>query len=62
MPTVVLGMKLYSCAEVSELLQVSLQSVSKYISKKQLKAQRVGGRYLISEENLKEFLSGTNAK
>lgn len=55
-------MKLYSCAEVSELLQVSLQSVSKYISKKQLKAQRVGGRYLISEENLKEFLSGTNAK
>lgn len=53
---VVLGVKLYTIKEVSELLGIQTQTTSKYIAQRRIKAQTIGGMKYISEENLKEFL------
>lgn len=53
-------LKIYTVKEVSELLKVSERTVREYITKRQikpLKAVKRGKRYLITEENLKEFMS-----
>lgn len=59
---VVLGVKLYSLAEVGELLGVQRPTTSKYIQQGKLKARTIGGYKYVSEENLKEFLQTTDTK
>lgn len=56
----VLGVKLYSIAEVGELLGVQRPTASKYIQQGKLKARTIGGHKYVSEENLKEFLHNTD--
>ena len=58
----VLGVKLYSLAEVGELLGVQRPTASKYIQQGRLKATTIGGNKYVSEESLKEFLHATDAK
>lgn len=53
---VVLGVKLYTLAEVGELLDVQRNTVSKYVQDGKLKAKVIGGVKYVTEENLKEFL------
>lgn len=53
-------LKVYTVKEVAELLKVTERTVREYITKRQikpLKAVKRGKRYLITEENLKEFIS-----
>lgn len=52
----VLGIKLYTLAEVGDLLGVQRQTASKYIQQGKLKSRVIGGIKYVSEENLKEFL------
>ena len=56
----VLGVKLYSVAEVGELLGVQRPTASKYIQQGKLKARTIGGYKYVSEESLKEFLHATD--
>lgn len=56
----VLGIKLYSIAEVGELLGVQRPTASKYIQQGRLKATTIGGQKYVSEESLKEFLHATD--
>ena len=56
----VLGVKLYSVAEVGELLGVQRPTASKYIQQGKLKARTIGGPNYVSEENLKDFLHNTD--
>lgn len=56
---VVLGVKLYTIEEVAKLLGVQRDTASKYIAQDRLKANLIGGRKYVTEENLKEFLLGT---
>lgn len=58
----VLGIKLYTIAEVGELLGVQRPTASKYIQEGKLKARTIGGQKYVSEENLKEFLLSTDKK
>ena len=58
--TEVLGVKLYSVAEVGELLGVQRPTASKYIQQGKLKARTIGGHKYVSEENLKDFLHNTD--
>lgn len=58
----VLGIKLYTIAEVGELLGVQRPTASKYIQDGKLKARTIGGQKYVSEENLKEFLLSTDKK
>ena len=55
-----LGVKLYSVAEVGELLGVQRPTASKYIQQGKLKARTIGGHKYVSEENLKDFLHNTD--
>lgn len=56
----VLGIKLYSLAEVGQLLGVQRPTASKYIQQGKLKARTIGGHKYVSEENLKEFLNNSD--
>ena len=56
----VLGVKLYSVAEVGELLGVQRPTASKYIQQGKLKARTIGGHKYVSKENLKDFLHNTD--
>ena len=60
MPKVMLGIKLYSTAEVAELLGVCEVSVRKYTQEKRIKATTIGGKRYYSEENIKKFLLKTD--
>lgn len=48
--------KLYNVTEVASILKVDRRTVMNYIKSKELKAKKVGGKWLITEENLKEFV------
>ena len=50
--------KAYTVQEAAELLNFTAQSVRLYIKKGKIKAQRVGNRYYIAEENIQSFLRG----
>lgn len=56
----VLGIKLYSVAEVGQMLGVQRPTASKYIQQGKLKARTIGGHKYVSEENLKEFLNNSD--
>ena len=49
-------MKFYTTKEISCILGLSIKTIQKLIREKQLQAYRVGGRYLVSEETLKEYI------
>ena len=50
-------MKFYTTKEISCILGLSIKTIQKLIREKQLQASRVGGRYLVSEETLKEYIN-----
>jgi excisionase family DNA binding protein len=56
----VLGIRLYSVAEVGQMLGVQRPTASKYIQQGKLKARTIGGHKYVSEENLKEFLHNSD--
>ena len=58
----VLGVKLFSLAEVGELLGIQRPTVSKYVQQGKIKARTIGGYKYVTEENLKEFLNNTDRK
>lgn len=55
----ILGITTYSVQEVAELLHLTDRTVRNYITSGKLLAQKIGGNWEISEENLKAFLNGT---
>ena len=53
------GTKLYTEQEISELLEVSIRTVKKYLLEdKSLKGVKIANHWYISEENLQRFLQG----
>ena len=49
------GITLYTIKELSETLQVTPETLRNYITSKKLKGRKVGGRFLVSSEALREF-------
>ena len=58
----ILGVKLYSLAEVGEMLGVQRATASKYIQEGKLRARTIGGRKFVSEDSLRDFLNNTDHK
>jgi excisionase family DNA binding protein len=58
MPKTIGNINLYSILELSKLLKVTDVTLRKYIKNGKLKAQKIGGAYYITEDNLKLFLNG----
>jgi len=50
--------KLYDLKDLKELLSVSDRSLYTYIEAGKLKAVKIGGKWKVSEGNLKKFING----
>lgn len=57
MPTLIEGIKFYTIPEAAEALRVTPQTIRNYIKQKRLQATRVGRPLLITEKNLRGFLT-----
>jgi len=58
MATTIEGIRFFTIVEVTELLNVTRQTVRSYIKKEKLKAVRIGRSFLITETSLQNFLKG----
>ena len=55
-------MKLYDLDEVVELLGLNIQTIRIYIKEGKLKASKVGRKYVVTEDAIKEFLKANEVK
>jgi len=51
----------YDVKECAEMLNISQQTVRKYVKNGSLKGQKVGGKQYVTEDTIKEFLKGGKA-
>lgn len=51
-------LKIYTKKEVADILGVSERTVWNYIKAGRLKAVKIGGKWKVSDENLKKFVNG----
>jgi excisionase family DNA binding protein len=57
MPKEIVGIKTYSVKEVCELLGVSRRTITSYVNDGKLKGSKIGGRWVFTEKQLKEFIN-----
>jgi len=50
--------KMYTLTELAKILNVTKRTLATYIKKGTLKAQMIGGSWIVSETNYKRFLNG----
>jgi excisionase family DNA binding protein len=50
------NIKAYDVQEAAQLLNVSAQTIRKYIKTGKLKAQKTGVKYVVTERELKDYL------
>jgi excisionase family DNA binding protein len=62
MPKQVGDITLYSLPELAEKLDVHVVTLRRHIKSGKLKATRIGTTYHVTEEALREFLAGGEAK
>jgi len=51
-------LKVYSLTELEPVLGVTHRTLLTYIKDKRLKGVKIGGKWKVSEENLKKFVNG----
>ena len=49
--------KVYTLKEVAEVLKVTERTLLTYIKEEKLKAKKIGGKWIISQENLQDFIN-----
>lgn len=62
MPRTVGNLVVYDLPEVAEMLRLHLDTLRRYIREGRLRAAKAGKTYLVTEENLQEFLKGTTIR
>lgn len=50
--------RLYSLTEIAPVLGVTHRTLLEYVQTGKLKGVKVGGKWKVSEENLKKFING----
>lgn len=55
-------MIIYTLKELEPILKRKVKTIKDYINYGGLKATRINGRYLVTEEDLKDFLEGYKVK
>ena len=53
--------RLYTLTEVEPILGVSHRTLLDYVKKGKIKAVKIGGKWKVTEENLKAFINGEGA-
>lgn len=56
------GLKVYELKEVCDLLKINLQVLRRYIKDGEIKASKIGRKYIITEESLKDFIKQNEVK
>lgn len=51
-------LKVYTLVEVAEMLQVTRRTLYNYLKDGKLKGNKVVGKWIITEEQLKDFIEG----
>lgn len=51
-------LKMYGLEELETMLGVSYRTLLKYVNHNKLRGVKIGGKWKITEENLKRFLNG----
>lgn len=59
MPVQIGDLVLYSISEISEALNINPHTFRRYIREGKVKGQKVGNKWYISEESLREFFRAT---
>jgi excisionase family DNA binding protein len=54
------NIKFYEIKDLVHVCSISEPTIRKYIKKGKIKAKKIQGRWLISEEHLNEFLTGAD--
>lgn len=57
MSTIIEGIKFYTIPETAKALRVTPQTIRAWIKQGKINSQRIGRPILITENNLKEFLT-----
>jgi excisionase family DNA binding protein len=57
MPIVIGNIRLFSLDDLSEALGVTTTTLRGYISKGKLKARKMGGKFFVSEDALREYFT-----
>lgn len=52
--------KAYTLNDVSEMLNIHIATLRKYVKSGRLKATKIGNKYIVSEEHYIEFINGKN--
>ena len=52
------GLTLYTLTELESVLGVTHRTLQSYIKDGRLKGVKIGGKWKVSEENLKKFING----
>ena len=52
------SLKVYRIPELAEILGVTSRTVLDYCEKGKLKARKIGGRWVVSHDNLRAFING----
>lgn len=55
-------MKLYNLNEVVKLLGLNIQTIRIYIKEGKLKASKIGRKYVVTDEAIKEFLKANEVQ
>lgn len=55
-----MGYKAYTLNDVSEMLNIHITTLRKYVKSGRLKATKIGNKYIVSEEHYIEFVNGKN--
>lgn len=50
--------KLYTLEELTDMLNVTVYTLRNYVKSGKLKAAKIGGKWRVSEDNLKKFING----
>jgi len=58
MPLEFSGLKLYSVDEVAEMLKSTKPTIRAYFREGKIKGRKIIGKWYITEDNLKKYLSG----
>jgi len=58
MPLEVSGIKLFSVDEVAEMLKSTKPTIRAYFREGKLMGRKISGKWHITEDNLKKYLSG----
>jgi len=53
------SLKVYELKEVSKLLKINIRVLREYIKNKKIKASKIGRKYVITEQDLNNFINGS---